>query len=59
MPENLSVRNNCYPVGLFCRLLELIDDGVELIRLVLQGLHLLPDCVHGGVGLLEIYLIII
>merc|ERR1712079_868913 len=34
------------PVGLLGGLLEAVDDGVETIRLVLEGLHLLPDGVH-------------
>merc|ERR1719297_758349 len=33
-------------IGLLGVLLELPDDGVELVSLVLQGLHLLPDGVH-------------
>merc|ERR1719297_651244 len=34
-------------VGFLGVFLELPDDGVELVSLVLQGLHLLPDGVHG------------
>ena len=53
--------NKFYPVGLLSGFLELVDDGVELIGLVLEGLHLLPDGVHGCCcgGLLEMYFIII
>merc|ERR1719211_925711 len=39
-----------HPVGLLGGLVELVDDGVELVSLVLQGLHLLPDGVHAGGG---------
>ena len=42
--------NKFYPVGLLSGFLELVDDGVELIGLVLEGLHLLPDGVHGVGG---------
>merc|ERR1712020_855829 len=34
-------------VRLLGLILELLNDGVETIGLVLQGLHLLPDSVHG------------
>ena len=37
-------------VCLFGGVLELLDDGVQLVRLVLQRLHLLPDGVHGRGG---------
>ena len=37
-------------VSLFGGILELLDDGVELVCLVLEGLHLLPDGVHGVGG---------
>ena len=37
-------------VSLFGGILELLDDGVELVRLVLEGLHLLPNGVHGVGG---------
>ena len=36
----------CLLGGIF----ELLDDGVQLVRLVLEGLHLLPDGVHGVGG---------
>merc|ERR550532_2159990 len=45
--SDIAISLVSYPVGLFCGLLELVDDGVELIGLVLAGLHLLPDGVHG------------
>merc|ERR1712008_115723 len=35
------------PVGLLGLVLEAIDDGVEAVGLRLEGLHLLPDGVHG------------
>ena len=46
---NLVSDTVCLLGGIF----ELLDDGVELVRLVLEGLHLLPDGVHGvgGAGL--------
>merc|ERR1719151_110995 len=34
------------PVGLLGLLLEVVDDGVETVRLRLEGLHLLADGVH-------------
>ena len=37
-------------VCLFGGVLKLLDDGVQLVRLVLQRLHLLPDGVHGRAG---------
>ena len=37
----------CDTVGLLGGIFELLDDGVELVGLVLEGLHLLPDGVHG------------
>ena len=37
-------------VGLLGGIFELLDDGVELVGLVLEGLHLLPDGVHGVAG---------
>ena len=36
-------------IGVFGLILKLPDDGVQLVRLVLQGLHLLTDGVHAGV----------
>ena len=38
------------PVGLLGLLLEPLDDGVEGVGLSLEGLHLLPDGVHGCGG---------
>ena len=40
----------CDTVGLLGGIFELLDDGVELVGLVLEGLHLLPDGVHGVAG---------
>merc|ERR1712086_308392 len=38
------------PVGLLGLVLEALDDGVEAVGLRLEGLHLLPDGVHGCVS---------